>query len=134
MTSPSSAPAVFDPTQAVIENVEISLYDLYRGHIEAGGSPLMADRTFRNCILVGPAVVLVMPGTRFSETSFGAADNDIRTVLLRPASPNKAIGAIPMADCVFERCQFRGVGFTGHENFINLLIEQLGRGDATGQA
>jgi len=135
--TPPTAPTPagrFDPTQAVIENVRINLVDLFRGNLEAGGGPVLEGRTFRNCIFDGPAVLLVLAGNRFSETSFGAVDNDIRTVLLRPVAPTKVIGAIPFAGCTFERCSFVACGFTGAEDFLDLMVRELSHPAMAGQA
>jgi len=120
----------FDPKAKVFENIQISIHDLYRATVEAGDGVTLSGRTFRNCRFEGPALILVLPGTRFVRTSFGV--DDIRSILFRPVHAQKAVGAIPVADCLFEQCAFGVVGFTGHPNFIDTMINELGRPQALG--
>ncbi|KQS57485.1 hypothetical protein ASG17_01845 [Brevundimonas sp. Leaf363] len=115
----------FDPSATVFDKVQVPLFDLFRANLEKGGGTVLKGRTFKGCILEGPAVVLVLLGTRFLRTNFNSP-GDIREILFAPVSPTKAIGAIPMADCVFEDCTFVATGFTGHQNFIDLMINELG--------
>lgn len=120
----------FDPKAQVFENIQISFHDLHRATVEAGAGVTLTGRTFRNCILEGPALILVLPGTRFERTNFGV--DDIRSILFRPVDDRRAIGAIPVADCLFEQCSFGVVGFTGHPNFIDTMINELGRPQVLG--
>ncbi len=112
------------PTDAdakLFENVDISLFDLYRT-VMAKGESVIRDRTFRGCQIEGPVVMLVQPGTTFNHTNFGPTEGDIRNLVLHPASQERVIGAIPVADCAFEHCQFMGVGFTGAELFLQQVL------------
>ena len=118
--------AQVDASARLFENAQITLFDLFRANMQSGGGSMIEGRTFRNCVIEGPAVILVMPGTRFERTSFGAAPGDIRSILLKPMSATHALGAIPMGDCVFEGCQFFACGFAAHENWLNLMIQELG--------
>ena len=119
------APARFDPLAPVFDKVQIALFDLFRANMEHGGGMLLSGRTFRDCIIEGPAVILVLPGTRFERCNFGA-QGDIRELLLKPVSENKAIGSIALEGCVFEGCRFVACGFTGHQNFLDMMINELG--------
>ena len=116
---PGRVPA--DADAAVFENVDISLFDLYRT-VMAKGQSAITGRTFRGCRIEGPVVMLVLSGTKFETTDFGAADGDIRNVVLRPAGPEKVTGVIPVQDCVFVACQFLGVGLTGPEPFLQQVL------------
>ncbi|RZJ95595.1 MAG: hypothetical protein EON88_10605 [Brevundimonas sp.] len=118
-------PARFDPTATLFEKVQLPIFDLFRANLEKGGGTTLQGRTFKGCIIEGPAVILVMPGTRFERTNFNSP-GDIRDILFAPVSETKAIGAIPMRDCLFEDCTFVAMGFTGHKNFIDLMINELG--------
>lgn len=127
-------PARFDPKATEFDKIQIPLFDLFRANMEHGGGMVISGRTFRDCIIEGPAVALVLPGTRFERCNFGSP-GDISEILFRPVSPSKAIGSIPLENCVFEGCRFVACGFTGHQNFIDLMIRELGgQTGATGNA
>jgi hypothetical protein len=110
-----------DADATVLENVDISMFDLYRT-VMAKGQSIITGRTFRGCRIEGPVVMLVLSGTKFEATDFGATGGDIRNIVLRPASPEKVTGVIPVQDCVFVACQFHGVGFTGPEPFLQQVL------------
>lgn len=110
-----------DYSVAVFENVAVSLFELFKASI-AAGSPVISDRTFRNCRLEGPVVLLPLSGCEFEATDFGYTGGDIRSLVLRPASPDRVIGALPIRDCKFIGSQFFAVGFTGSETFLNQIL------------
>ncbi|MEJ2814824.1 MULTISPECIES: hypothetical protein [unclassified Caulobacter] len=112
------------PTDAlakVFENLDLSLYDLYRANFAAGQRTL-SGRTFRNCRIEGPAVMLVLDNCNFDATNFGPNGGDVRNLVLRPASPTSVIGTIPVEDCQFINCEFFGLGFTGPAQFLDQLL------------
>lgn len=110
-----------DLTADHFENVAVSLVDLHRARLRLGQTAIVGV-TFRNCRIEGPAVMLVVGGCQFSAVDFGFAGGDIRTLVLRPASPNGVVGAIPVRDCTFEGGQFFAVGYTGGESFLNQIL------------
>jgi hypothetical protein len=113
------------PTNALsptFENVDISLFDLYRASQVGDQRSVISGRTFKGCRIEGPAVMLVLPGVRFEGTDFGFCDGDVRNLVLRPAGPAKVIGAIPVQNCAFINCEFFAVGFTGPEAFIQQML------------
>lgn len=110
-----------DPMAKTFENVDISLFDLYRNSLW-NGQRILQGRTFIGCQIEGPAVMTVLPGTNFDQTDFGLTDGDIRNLVLRPAGPSKVIGTIPVQDCRFINCVFHGVGFTGPEAFLQKIL------------
>jgi hypothetical protein len=112
---------LIDPLATTFEDLDISLFDLFRANILAGRSDL-SGRTFRNCHIDGPAVMLVSEGVRFERTNFGQAKGDPATLLLRPVSQSLVTGAIPVQDCAFIGCRFLGVGFTGSEALIQEIL------------
>lgn len=124
MTEANRAPR-FDPRAPEYDNIEVSLYDLFMANLEAGGGLVIEGRTFRNCRIAGPGLMLVLDGTTFHQTDFGMTHGDIRSILFKPMSDKHAIGAIPVRNCRFEGCQFGALGITAHENFLNLLIENV---------
>jgi hypothetical protein len=113
--------AQIDLMANVFEGVEISLYDLARACM-AEGKTTISDRTFRNCVIVGPAVVLVLDNVQFNNTNFGQPGSDVRAIVLRPASPTQVVGAIPVTHCTFDGCRFLGLGFTGPDLFLDQLL------------
>ena len=115
-------PAPTDLTATVFEGVEISLYDLARACM-AEGKTSISDRTFRNCLITGPAVMLVLDNVQFNNTAFSSQGSDIRAIVLRPASPNQVVGVIPVTHCTFDGCQFLGLGFTGADLFLDQLLK-----------
>ena len=125
---------VVDPKSPNFNNIQIAMYDLYRGSVQQGGGASLKGRTFRNCVLQGPAVLMVLQGTRFERVSFGAPGH-ISEILFSPVSGTKAIGAIPLEDCVFEDCRFLACGFTGSQTFLDLMVRELGpQAGASGNA
>lgn len=110
-----------DLTVDHFSGVAVSLYDLYRERLRAGQS-ILTGITFEDCRIEGPAVMLVVGGCSFDGVDFGFAGGDIRTLVLKPASPNGVVGAIPVRDCVFRRGQLFGIGYTGGDAFLNQLL------------
>jgi hypothetical protein len=110
-----------DAHAAVFENLDISLYDLFRAVFRAD-RPMISGRTFKGCRIEGPAVMLVLNDVKFDGVNFGPNGGDIRNLLLRPAGPEKVIGTLPVQDCKFIDCEFFGVGFTGPEPFLAQLM------------
>ncbi|HEY0051926.1 MAG TPA: hypothetical protein VGB49_00790 [Caulobacteraceae bacterium] len=117
-----------DLNRDVFEDVDLLLFDLFRAAAQ-NGKGVIENKTFRNCRVEGPAVMLAMNGVTFDATDFGYHGGDIRNIVLRPASPNKVIGAIPLRNCSFENCQFFAMGFTGAEVFLQQVLA-LGDGSA----
>lgn len=112
------------PTDAfatVFENLDISLFDLARANLAR--QQRIVGRTFRNCHIDGPAVMLVLGRTTFDATNFGPSGGDIRNLILRPAGPTSVVGAIPVQDCQFIGCSFFSVGFTGPDAFLDQLLK-----------
>lgn len=101
----------------VFEGEGLTLFGLHRASIVQSQAAI-TGRVFRNCGIEGPAVALILDGVRFESCDFGNTGGDIRNILLRPVSPTKVIGAIPIRDCLFIGCRFYAVGFTGSEAFI----------------
>jgi len=103
------------------ENVAVNLVDLHRNRLFRGES-VISRVTFRNCRVEGPAVMLVIGGCNFDATDFGYAGIDVATLVLRPASKNGVVGAVPVQDCQFIGCELFGIGFTGADSFTNQIL------------
>jgi hypothetical protein len=114
-----------DPTATEISGGHFALFDLYRANIQAGGGAVIEGRTFSDCYIEGPAVMLVLDGNQFEGTNFGPTGGDMRAMLFRPLSGKSAIGAIPVRNCVFRNCQFHTLGITGSDDLLQMLTEQV---------
>jgi hypothetical protein len=102
------------------EMVAVSLVDLIRARL-IQRTTAIRNVNFTNCRIEGPAVILVL-GCHFERTDFGHPSGDIRSLVLRPASPDLVVGAIPVQDCTFTGCQFVGVGYTGADSFLDQIL------------
>lgn len=114
-----------DPRATEISDGHFALFDLYRANIQAGGGAVIEGRTFADCYIEGPAVMLVLEGVHFESTNFGPTGGDLRNMLFRPVSGQKAIGAIPVRDCTFRNCQFHTLGITGGDDLLRMLADQV---------
>ena len=115
---PGRIPTDHDAT--VFEGLDISLFDLHRA-VRAGEQRVITGRTFRDCVIEGPAVMLVLPGVSFDGVNFGFADGDIRNLLLRPLGQTQVTGTIPVQNCAFINCEFFAIGLTGPEDFLQQI-------------
>ena len=114
-----------DPRATEISGGHFALFDLYRANIQAGGGAILEGRSFTDCFIEGPAVMLVLEGTHFDGVDFGPSGGDLRNILFRPLSGQRAIGAIPVRNCTFTNCRFHTLGITGSEDLLRMLIEQV---------
>ena len=119
--SNTPAPVSMDPMAKTFDGVSMSLVDLHRGCLQAG-QQIISGRTFNNCRIEGPAIMLAVGGVNFDSTDFGRTNGDIRNIVLFPASPTSVIGAIPVENCSFIGCEFFGVGFTGSPDFTSQIL------------
>lgn len=113
-----------DPLAKTFTGGRFALFDLYRAHIQAGGGVIIEHRTFTDCVIDGPALMLVLDGVHFLSTNFGPSGGDMRNMLFRPLSDG-GIGAIPIRNCTFTRCEFSAIGITGNETLLQDLIRQV---------
>jgi hypothetical protein len=105
----------------LFQDANVWLPDLMLACLRAG-QPIIRGRTFNNCLLYGPAVLLGLSGIDLDSCNLGYSGGDIRNLALRPVSPNSVIGALPFQDCRFFECDFDMVGFTGAEPFVQLIL------------
>jgi len=125
--SGSQRPVVRDLNAKAFQGVTIPLFLLLRANIEAGRGLIIEDCTFRDCIIEGPAVLLPVDSCNFDNCDFGYTSGDIRNLILRPEG-SKITGAIPMTRCRFFDCRFFAMGFTGHDSFIQSLLQTTVKG------
>ena len=117
-----------DPLAKEFVGGRFTLFDLYRASVQAGGGVRLENRTFTDCMIEGPALMLVLDGVEFSNTNFGPTSGDMRNMLFRPMGA-MGIGAIPVRNCTFNRCQFQTIGITGSEELLQMLIDQVATAD-----
>ena len=89
------------------------------------GEGVIEKRSFKDCILEGPAVLLPVSGCRFDACNIGDSMGDARNLLLAPLGPQKVTGVIPFKDCTFTNCSFLRVGFTGAPEFLEEMTRVL---------
>jgi hypothetical protein len=85
------------------------------------GEAVLDGKTFTNCRIQGPAVIVPIAGCQFNACSMGNAEGDMRNLLLQPLGPTRVNGVIPFSNCVFERCEFVAVGYAGASEFLEQL-------------
>jgi hypothetical protein len=118
------APVEVDPRATAFHGARINLLDLFRASAKAGGGAAIEGRTFTNCVIEGPAVMLVLEGVQFDGTNFGQTGGDVRNILFRPLG-SRGIGAIPVRNCTFQTCDFEAIGITGNDSLLQMLTEQV---------
>lgn len=90
------------------------------------GEAVIAQKTFRDCFLEGPAVLLASGSCRFDGCNLGDSMGDPRNLLLQPVGPRKVTGTVAFQDCQFINCRFLRVGFTGASDFLANIQQVLG--------
>lgn len=94
------------PTATYFARQRVYLADLVRDEFP----PIIRDKTFEDCEIIGPAVVHLGPHTMIVETGF---DGDLASLAYEVRGTRGAIGVIRLEDCVIRRCRMRGIGFMG---------------------
>ncbi len=123
---PPPRPIAEDLTAATFSGQSISLFDLFRESLRTTGRPMISGKTFTDCTIEGPAVMLALKNVVFDACDMGYTGNgDVRALLLMPMAKNRVIGAIAIEDCRFERCNFFMIGFTGPDSFIDQFLSVL---------
>ncbi|MFN3536100.1 MAG: hypothetical protein ACK4Y4_01480 [Brevundimonas sp.] len=108
----------------VHEGVHIWLPQLVIESAQRGEADI-AGRTFRDCFMEGPAVLLALGGCTFDGCNMGDAMGDPRNLLLAPRGAQKVTGAVPFRECAFINCRFLRVGFTGAPEFLDNIQQVL---------
>ena len=85
-------------------------------HLLRNGVHVIEGRTFTECQIDGPAVMMPVGGVQFNGCAMGLTSDPI-TLVLKPMGSHAA-GVIAVKDCKFERCRFNGIGFAGDDAFI----------------
>ena len=90
------------------------------------GEAVIEGKTFRDCFLEGPAVLLATGACHFDGCNMGDPMGDTRNLLLQPVGPQKVTGTVTFRDCRFINCRFLRVGFTGPAAFLSNIQQVLG--------
>jgi uncharacterized protein YjbI with pentapeptide repeats len=90
------------------------------------GEAVIENKTFTNCFMEGPAVLLAVGGCSFDGCNMGDAMGDARNLLLQPVGPQKVTGTVTFQNCRFVNCRFLRVGFTGAPEFLANIQQVLG--------
>jgi hypothetical protein len=96
---------------------------LLASHQMNGGDPVIRGKTFTDCMIQGPAVIVALGGLSLDGCNLGIASKP-ENLMFRPMG-DQIVGAISMADCSFIRCRFAQVGFTGQDEGLQALIDSL---------
>ena len=118
-------PVCQDYNADTFDGVALALFELFRANLIATQKPMIEGKTFNNCIIEGPAVLLAMSGVSFDACNLGVSGDDARSLILMPMVKNRVVGAIAMKNCTFRNCQFFAVGYTGGDAFIDRLLQVL---------
>lgn len=73
--------------------------------------------TFRNCLIIGPAVVLPMGETVITRSRFAGPRSEIFWVI-EPDRP-AVIGGVGFENCIVEECTLDRIGFAGPSELRN---------------
>lgn len=85
---------------------------------------LITGRTFEECTIYGPAVLAPLYKNIFDECIFEGDPNAL--IWEVPEERNQVIGAIGAQQCVFRRCNFRGIGIAGKRELVEQFLNALG--------
>lgn len=126
----TTPPACQDYSVQHFVGVTVSLHQLFYQNMQTSRQPLIRGRTFTDCIIQGPSVLLAIAAVTFDTCNLGSSGDDPRSLILMPMAKNAVVGPIAVAECTFTRCDFMGIGYTGPDTFIEHLIEVLEAGAA----
>ena len=115
---------MIDPLAKAFRGGRFVLTDLHRASMQAGGGAVLDGRTFTDCAIEGPALMLVLENVHFDRTNFGPTGGDIRNMLFRPMG-EMGIGAVAVRNCTFTNCRFQMLGITGNDQLLDMLVEQV---------
>ncbi|MFN8559321.1 MAG: hypothetical protein U0531_18950 [Dehalococcoidia bacterium] len=85
----------------------------------ASDDGFIIGRTFEDCTIYGPAVILPVDHVTFENNTFEAEREALFWEI--PDDREVVVGAIGLKSCVFRRCIFRGVGIAGKRTLFDLF-------------
>jgi hypothetical protein len=91
------------------------------GNVEPDADGFIRNKHFRNCDIIGPAILLLVRN-EFIETVFNIAGDTIESIIWPPnPAATLVVGTIGVDLCRFEGGRFIKVGFTGSPEVLNAL-------------
>jgi len=85
------------------------------------GHENLTGLSFERCLLLGPSIIL-MRAAHLTYNTFGAANNDVKSMLFTPRSKDIMVGAIDMSSLHLFRCQTDGIGFVDVDGSIEIAL------------
>ena len=80
---------------------------------------------FEDCTIAGPAVLAPMHKTLLIECSFSHPNDFDAMWWPRPEERPKPVGIIVLSGCVFKKCSFLNIAFSGPRKQIDEIKQQL---------
>lgn len=103
--------------------------------LAAASMDTIVGRTFEDCTIYGPSIMLPMGESNFEHNAFESppkADGspDLEGLFWTvPQGPEFIVGCIGVLDCTFRRCNFRLIGIAGSAKSITTFRKaMLGQG------
>lgn len=91
-------------------------------HMNAGQG-VITGKTFTECVIEGPAVMIAISNLSLEGCNLGVTTNP-KNLLYKPLG-EIIVGGIGFSDCRFVNCRFVQVGFTGSDEFLDDLAKGL---------
>lgn len=91
-------------------------------HLNAGET-VISGKTFTDCIIEGPAVLVALNDVSLDGCNMGLITNPMN-LMFKPLG-DLIIGAVGVSHCRFVRCRFVQIGFTGPEAFLTQLADSI---------
>ena len=104
--------------QPYLQGVSLRIAEIVQNHV-------IENRTFEDCTLEGPAVIVKTGVGIFHECNFEGNLGEILWGI--PSSRKAVLGAIELRNTVFRRCRFREVGIAGPPDVIKIWLEDTSR-------
>ncbi len=84
---------------------------------------ILEGRTFEDCTIYGPAILIPLNDNTFSHNTFEADPE----ALLWPIAEDRdrILGAIGLRRCTFLRCIFRRIGLAGKQEFMEQMSQAM---------
>lgn len=82
--------------------------DIILTELVAADNPVIELASFRKCRIYGPAILVATSGTQLLRSKLGGP---VDAILWPLPDPKQVVGAVVASGCVFDECEFFGVGF-----------------------
>ena len=99
-------------------------------NIKPDADGVIRNKHFRDCEIIGPAILFLMQEVYFTGVVFDVANDSIESIIWPPnPAATRAVGIIGVDHCKFEGGRFTNIGFTGGPEVAERT--QTNRADAT---